>query len=115
MASVGNQDLMSTICGSKDYIAPEIVSEEPYDSACDCWSLGVIIYVILSGNVPFYRENETDRFEAIKNCEWDFEDEIWDEVSDLAKDLIRKLLIRDPSKRLTSHEIAEHEWFDEYA
>lgn len=117
---------MTTILGSKDFvgkfnhhiifltifIAPEIISEVKYDSKVDCWSLGVIIYQCLSGDLPFYHNDEKTKFDAIKACQWEFSATIWDDISDEAKDLISKLLVANPSERLSCDEILEHEWFN---
>lgn len=120
---------MSTILGSKDFVgkfpsgylliltrflAPEIVSEQPYNSQVDCWSMGVIIYYCLCGDLPFYNPDEKKKFEAIKQCNWSFSATVWEDISDEAKDLISNLLVKDPKKRLTCAEIMDHEWFAEY-
>lgn len=58
--------------------------------------MGVIIYYCLSGDLPFFYATEEDKFEAIKKCKWEFSSAIWEDVSEEAKDLISKLLVRDP-------------------
>jgi serine/threonine protein kinase len=129
LASVTSEgEFMSTILGSKDFVgkeysknltdsflAPEIVSEEKYNSKVDCWSMGVIIYYCLSGDLPFFYAKEEDKFTAIKQCKWEFSSAIWEDVSEEAKDLISRLLVRDPSKRLSCSEILDHEWFGKFA
>lgn len=75
----------------------------------------MIVYYCLSGDVPFFRNTDDERFDAIKVCKWEFSDAIWDDISDEAKDLIRNLLVKDPSKRLTAVEILQHPWFDKAA
>lgn len=77
--------------------------------------MGVIIYYCLSGDLPFFLPDEKDKFEAIKACEWTFKATVWDDISEEAKDLIRKLLVRDPEQRLSCTEILEHEWFENNA
>ena len=74
------------------------------------WSLGVIAYVILCGFPPFYHENHAKLFRAIKECNYEFVSPYWDGVSDGAKDLIRKLLVVDPIKRLSAEQVLEHPW-----
>lgn len=121
------EEFMSTILGSKDFvgesfqshrlnqIAPEIVNEEKYSNKVDCWSMGVIIYYCLSGDLPFFFAKEEEKFEAIKKCQWEFGSTVWEDVSEEAKDLITKLLVRDPKKRLNCSEILDHEWFSKFS
>ena len=69
-----------------------------------------MIYYLLSGELPFFRDNDLHRFQAIKDCDWNFDPPIFQDISAEAKDLITKLLVRDPSKRLSAKQILEHEW-----
>lgn len=64
--SLGGEKFTTTICGSPGYIAPEILSETPYDQKADFWSLGVVIYVLLTGEPPFFHENCFELYELIK-------------------------------------------------
>lgn len=64
----------------------------------------------LCGFPPFYEENNTKLFEMIKTCNYEFPSPFWDDVSDTAKDLIRSILVVDPSKRLTAEQILAHPW-----
>jgi serine/threonine protein kinase len=77
--------------------------------------MGVIIYYCLSGDLPFFDNDEKVKFNAIKACDWKFSSTIWDDISDEAKDLVSKLLVRDPKVRLKCSEILEHEWFSKYS
>jgi len=65
---------------------------------------------MLSGSAPFYGEDNMIMFEKIKRCEWAFESKIWTHVSDLAKDLISKILVADPISRITIEQIFRHPW-----
>lgn len=93
--------MAQTQCGTPGYVAPEIIMEEPYGKECDYWSIGVVLYILLSGSPPFFEDESCDLFEKIKNAQFTFDDEIWQNVSEEAKDLIKGILKRDPSKRLT--------------
>ena len=65
---------------------------------------------MLCGFPPFYEENNTKLFEQIKKCEFDFPSPYWDDISEMAKDLIRKLLVVDPKSRLDADAILAHPW-----
>lgn len=60
--------LATTTCGTPGYVAPEILSEKPYNEACDFWSVGVVMYILLCGEPPFYDEDNFELFEKIKKC-----------------------------------------------
>lgn len=101
---------MMTACGTPGYVAPEVLTATGYDKEVDLWSIGVITYILLCGFPPFYNENLPELFEQIMKAEYDFPEEYWGHVSKEAKDFIRKLLVVDPSKRLTSKAALAHPW-----
>jgi len=103
--------LMKTACGTPGYVAPEILSASPYGPAVDMWSAGVICYILLCGYPPFYNDNDAILFESILNAKYQFHSPYWDQISKGAKDLIRALLVVDPSARLTAGQALEMEWF----
>ena len=103
-----NQTLSSQV-GTPYYIAPEIVHGK-YDCRCDNWSLGVMMYILLCGHPPFNAENTVNLAKKIICEEPDFHTGIWENISDSAKDLVVKLLIKDPRKRMTAKKALEHPW-----
>ncbi|KAG7229501.1 hypothetical protein INR49_031925 [Caranx melampygus] len=76
--------VMSTACGTPGYVAPEVLAQKPYSKAVDCWSIGVITYILLSGYPPFFEENETRLFSKIMRAEYAFHSPYWDDISESA-------------------------------
>ena len=101
---------MSTTCGTPGYVAPEILEQKGYGKEVDLWSIGVILYILLCGFPPFYDDNNSLLFMAIKKADYSFPSPYWDKVSKPAIDLITRLLQPDPSKRLTIEECLKHPW-----
>ncbi|KAL0442932.1 UNVERIFIED_CONTAM: Calcium-dependent protein kinase [Sesamum latifolium] len=97
------------IVGSAYYVAPEVLRRS-YGKEIDVWSAGVILYILLSGVPPFWAENEKGIFDAILKEEVDFDSQPWPSISNSAKDLVRKMLTKDPKKRITSAQVLEHPW-----
>ncbi|XP_055481542.1 calcium/calmodulin-dependent protein kinase type IV [Psammomys obesus] len=108
---VEHQVLMKTVCGTPGYCAPEILRGCAYGPEVDMWSVGIITYILLCGFEPFYDERgDQFMFRRILNCEYYFISPWWDEVSLNAKDLVRKLIVLDPKKRLTTFQALQHPW-----
>jgi len=105
----GDEEL-TTSCGTPGYVAPEVLMSESYDKSVDMWGIGIITYILLAGYPPFYGDNDTQLFEKIMNADYDFDDECWDDVSELAKDFIRHLLVKNPDERFTAEQALEHLW-----
>ncbi|XP_032302732.1 death-associated protein kinase 2 isoform X4 [Coturnix japonica] len=98
------------IFGTPEFVAPEIVNYEPLGLAADMWSIGVITYILLSGASPFLGETKQETLANITAVNYEFDEEFFSNTSDLAKDFIRKLLVKDPRKRLTIQEALSHPW-----
>uniref|UniRef100_A0A669DKA8 Calcium/calmodulin dependent protein kinase I n=1 Tax=Oreochromis niloticus TaxID=8128 RepID=A0A669DKA8_ORENI len=106
----GSGSVMSTACGTPGYVAPEVLAQKPYSKAVDCWSIGVIAYILLCGYPPFYDENDAKLFEQILKAEYEFDSPYWDDISDSAKDFIVHLMEKDPSIRYTCEQALQHPW-----
>ncbi len=108
--------LMAT-CGTPTYVAPEIIAlttsdgkNGGYDSKVDMWSLGVILYILICGFPPFNAEDDRQLFKLVKHAHYEFVEPYWDDASDDVMDLISKLLVVDPAKRLSAEEALKHPW-----
>jgi len=107
---VSQQVAMQTACGTPGYVAPEVLMARGYDKEVDMWSIGVITYILLCGFPPFYNEKLQLLFDQIMRADYDFPVDYWSSVSDNAKDFIRKLLVVEPKKRMTSEQALNHPW-----
>lgn len=106
--------VMTTRVGTPYYIAPEVLGRH-YDKSCDLWSIGVITYILLCGYPPFYGDTDPEIFASVRAGRYDFDSPEWTNVSNEAKDLITRLLLLDPSKRLTADEALRHPWLSGFA
>ena len=100
------------LVGSSYYIAPEVLKKH-YDEKCDIWSCGVIMYILLSGRPPFAGDNDREIMDKVAKGKYDLETNPFDKLSNSAKDLIKKLLIMDPKKRISAQDALNHPWFKE--
>lgn len=110
---------MVSVVGTAYYMAPEVVNRRSeyrvgkgayYTKQCDMWSLGVLLYMMLSGVPPFDGDDDTEIRAAVQAGVYSEGDIA--HCSDLAKDLIRQLLEIDPQKRVKSRDVLKHPWFD---
>ena len=96
------------LCGSPNYAAPELINGKFYNgSSIDIWSCGVILYTLLTGTLPFDEEQIGKLYQKIKDCKYILPSKL----SDSAKDLIFRMLQKDPMNRITIPEIKQHKWF----
>ncbi|ETP14532.1 AGC protein kinase [Phytophthora nicotianae CJ01A1] len=100
-----------TLCGSMDYMAPEVLLRQAHDQRVDIWSFGIIMYELLLGKTPFYHENPRELGRRITHDNVEFPNE-FEEECPLACDLINQLLVKNPDERLSSMDkIKQHRFF----
>lgn len=104
-----NEKLNNTV-GTAYFIAPETIKGE-YDEKCDMWSIGVILYYILSGKFPFTGNSNFEIFEKIQKSEPVFKN-LFKDISQNAIDFIKKCLVKNPSERLSAKECLSHPWLE---
>lgn len=100
---------LHTPCFTLPYAAPEVVANQEYDESCDMWSLGTILYFMLSDNPPF-RTDIPNVAMRMKAGEINFDGETWSHVSPGAKQVMKGLLMIDPNSRLTAASLVYHPW-----
>jgi calcium-dependent protein kinase len=106
-----NKHMPPECTGTLFYMAPEIVNMEKYNEKCDLWSCGVIMYYLLSGELPFMGISEKEVIDKIKKSQPSFRNQLLQDISDEANDLINKLLIKNPKKRLSAEDALKHPFF----
>ncbi|XP_057633617.1 ribosomal protein S6 kinase alpha-4 isoform X3 [Chionomys nivalis] len=111
---------MQTPCFTLQYAAPELLAQQGYDESCDLWSLGVILYMMLSGQVPFQgssgqggQSQAAEIMCKIREGRFSLDGEAWQGVSEEAKELVRGLLTVDPAKRLKLEGLRSSSWLQD--
>uniref|UniRef100_A0A4W3J873 Serine/threonine kinase 33 n=1 Tax=Callorhinchus milii TaxID=7868 RepID=A0A4W3J873_CALMI len=107
---VGSENMLQATCGTPMYMAPEVINAHEYTQQCDTWSIGVIMYAMLSGEPPFMANSEEKLVELINRGDLRFHDSILKGVSDGAKDVLSRLLKVDPAHRITANELLDNPW-----
>eukprot|EP01129_Flabellula_baltica_P013231 TRINITY_DN610_c0_g1_i1.p1 TRINITY_DN610_c0_g1~~TRINITY_DN610_c0_g1_i1.p1 ORF type:complete len:283 (-),score=73.83 TRINITY_DN610_c0_g1_i1:2073-2873(-) len=108
--AVHTKSRRGTVCGTPDYFPPEMVNEDTHDYTVDIWCLGVLMYEFLVGDPPFMSGSENETYDKIValDIEWP------PGISELAKDLITKLLQKNPEDRLPLSEVPSHPFIQKY-
>uniref|UniRef100_A0A672V1E7 Ribosomal protein S6 kinase n=1 Tax=Strigops habroptila TaxID=2489341 RepID=A0A672V1E7_STRHB len=105
--------LLMTPCYTANFVAPEVLKRQGYDAACDIWSLGVLLYTMLTGYTPFANgpdDTPEEILARIGSGKFSLSGGYWNTVSETAKDLVSKMLHVDPHQRLTAAQVLSHPW-----
>ncbi|XP_062841638.1 ribosomal protein S6 kinase alpha-3 isoform X2 [Trichomycterus rosablanca] len=105
--------LLMTPCYTANFVAPEVLKKQGYDAACDIWSLGVLLYTMLTGFTPFANgpgDTPEEILARIGSGKFSLTGGYWNSVSAEAKDLVSKMLHVDPHQRLTAAQVLRHPW-----
>ena len=105
---------LKTRIGSPYYIAPEVLNGK-YGKECDLWSCGVILFILLVGYPPFDGKNTNEIFDNIKEGKLNLDTSDWDKISNEGKDLVKKLLEKNPNNRISPFDALKHPWIIKYS
>ncbi|VDP75201.1 unnamed protein product [Echinostoma caproni] len=101
---------MELVCCNTIYCPPELLLSRKFDKTFDLWSLGIILYIMLSGSDPFHPKIDEDLFRAILLGEIPYTGEAWDQVSLNGKDAVKRWLVVDPKQRALTSDMLQHPW-----
>lgn len=101
-----NNSRRRTLCGTMDYLSPELIKSREYDNKVDVWALGVLTYELLVGTPPFLEDSKEMTYKRIKRRDLKFPDHI----SSQARDIISKLLEYEPNARIALGDVKKHPW-----
>jgi len=107
---INEAEKLTDTCGTPNYVAPEVLRGTGYDKTADIWSLGVIMYLMVRGYLPFDAHDVNVILKNTLRAEIPIEDEHFEKVSPEAKDLIKRFLHKDPSKRISLKDAITHPW-----
>ncbi|VFQ96517.1 unnamed protein product [Cuscuta campestris] len=101
---------MTGVVGTPYYVAPEVLMGRDYNEKVDVWSAAVILYIMLAVTPPFYGDTPSETFQAVLRANLRFPPRIFRSVSPEAKDLLRKMMCKDASRRLSADQVLRHPW-----
>merc|ERR1711953_126115 len=101
---------LRVLCGTAEFMAPEVINYDIVSSPTDMWAVGVISYILLSGYSPFLGDSDMETFNHITSCSFDFNVPEFQHISKEAKTFISKLLVKPPRERLTAEQCLTDPW-----
>ncbi|KAM9456810.1 myosin light chain kinase, smooth muscle isoform 2-T2 [Clarias gariepinus] len=96
--------------GTPEFVAPEVINYEPVCLNTDMWSIGVICYILLSGESPFQGDSDTETLALVTAAQWEFDEESFEDISNQAKDFISSLLQKNTKNRMSCDKALSHAW-----
>ncbi|KAG2388775.1 hypothetical protein C9374_000214 [Naegleria lovaniensis] len=99
-----------TLCGTLDYLPPEMIEKKAHNATVDLWCIGVLCFEFLTGNPPFYANDDKSTMRNIVAVRYTFPEH----VSEEAKDLVKKLLVKEPTERITLDQVLQHAFITKY-
>jgi serine/threonine protein kinase len=109
---VGPSEKADEPFGTLGYVAPEVLKKQPYTFSCDVWSLGCILYALLSGSLPFDQSEQKELMRMTMEDTLKFDLPVWEKISSSCKSLIADLLKKSPSQRISLNEAMRHPCFE---
>uniref|UniRef100_A0A3B3W3A9 Myosin, light chain kinase 5 n=1 Tax=Poecilia latipinna TaxID=48699 RepID=A0A3B3W3A9_9TELE len=100
--------------GTAEFVAPEVISYEPVCLATDMWSIGVICYILLSGESPFQGNSDAETLALVTAAQWEFDEESFQDITEEAQHFISSLLNKDPRRRMSCEEGLAHPWMKKF-
>ena len=107
---MGPEERLNVPCGTLAYVAPEVLSGNPYGKAVDLWSIGVVCYLMLRGRLPFDSKDKQTLIEKTIEAKYDLTGPCWSKLTNFSKDFLSKVLCKDASERLTCEQALNHSW-----
>ncbi|XP_008294641.1 myosin light chain kinase, smooth muscle isoform X2 [Stegastes partitus] len=101
---------LKVLHGTPEFVAPEVINYEPVCLETDMWSIGVICYILLSGESPFQGNSDAETLALVTAAQWEFEEESFEEITEEAKNFISSLLSKDTRRRMSCNEALKHPW-----
>ncbi|XP_072224235.1 myosin light chain kinase, smooth muscle isoform X2 [Leuresthes tenuis] len=109
-SKLDNRTPLKVMHGTPEFVAPEVISYEPVCLSTDMWSVGVICYILLSGESPFQGTSDAETLTLVTAAEWEFDEESFEEITEEAKNFISSLLNKDCRRRMSCQEALGHPW-----
>lgn len=109
---IGPNEKANEPFGTVGYVAPEVLKQNPYSFSCDVWSIGCIFYALISGSLPFDSSSEKETKRMTVEEPVVYTEPAWKTASAECKDIIMKLLAKDPTQRITLDKAVQHKFFD---
>ena len=111
LASKCIEEGLTLRCGSPGYVAPEILKNRPYGFKVDLYSLGILLYILLSGRSPFNGKQPQEILYQNRECRIYFQEKYWKNTSREGMDLVLRMTDPDPKRRPSAYEALNHKWF----